>query len=526
MIKIKQKIIFLFLIFFSIYCALTIGLAWDEEFLKIQGKTTLNYLLSLGKIDEDLFRREYYSPIYYSIKYLFVQIFPAKYQIEASYLINLIFSFCTLVGIKKLSKELFNNKVGTIVFLVLFFYPIFFGHMAFNSKDTIIAFSHVWVFYFFIRYIKNQHIKEKADSSINLIAILCALGTGINLFFLGSLLPVFLFILFDIFFIKKFACKPFDKKKLLIDFFKGFIIFYILLVLFWIDTHSNIFILPFKFFSEWAFGDLWRGYPYILVNGNYYLYNEIPKSYLFINLLYKSPEYFLITYTIFLATFFNSRNFFKKKFPLFNYKLILIISIIVYPFILLFFTPFSIYDGLRHVLWMLPYVCIIPGLAIYYLIENIRYIRVKITLSLLSLFIVFFIFNFFLLTPYQYTYLNALNGKIENRYKKFENDYWGSSTKELINKVDFNKKSPISFATCGINQYVAKYYLKKRGYTNIRFGNSKNSNYIIMTNRVTTNDDSVNKSKKLINCFDKFKGEDAFMVKRSGMILSVIRKIN
>ena len=109
MIKIKQKIIFLFLIFFSIYCALTIGLAWDEEFLKIQGKTTLNYLLSLGKIDEDLFRREYYSPIYYSIKYLFVQIFPAKYQIEASYLINLFFSFATLVGIKKLSKKLYKR---------------------------------------------------------------------------------------------------------------------------------------------------------------------------------------------------------------------------------------------------------------------------------------------------------------------------------------------------------------------------------------------------------------------------------
>ena len=137
MIKIKQKIIFLFLIFFSIYCALTIGLAWDEEFLKIQGKTTLNYLLSLGKIDEDLFRREYYSPIYYSIKYLFVQIFPAKYQIEASYLINLFFSFATLVGIKKLSKKLFNNKVGTIVFLILFSYPIFFYHAVFSLQTAI-----------------------------------------------------------------------------------------------------------------------------------------------------------------------------------------------------------------------------------------------------------------------------------------------------------------------------------------------------------------------------------------------------
>ena len=56
---------------------------------------------------------------------------------------------------------------------------------------------------------------------------------------------------------------------------------------------------------------------------------------------------------------------------------------IAYPFLLLFLTPFSIYDGLRHVLWMLPYLCIIPGLAIYYLIENTRSMRVKITLSLL-----------------------------------------------------------------------------------------------------------------------------------------------
>ena len=352
------------------------------------------------------------------------------------------------------------------------------------------------------------------------------MGTGINLFFLGSLLPIFLFILIDIFYVKKFICKTFDKKKFLINFFKGFVIFYILLVLFWIDTHPNIFILPFKFFSDWAFGDLWRGYPYILLNGEYYLYNEIPKSYLFINLLYKSPEYFLITYIIFLAILFNSSNFFKKKFTFFNYKLILIFSMIAYPFLLLFLTPFSIYDGLRHVLWMLPYLCIIPGLAIYYLIENTRSMRVKITLSLLSLFILFFIFNFFLLTPYQYTYLNIMNGKVENRYKKFENDYWGSSTKELINKVDLNKKLPVSFATCGINQYVAKYYLKRSGYTNIRFGNSKNSDYIIMTNRATTNG-SNNKSKKLINCFDKFKkGKDIFSVKRSGMTLSVIRKIN
>ena len=73
MIKTKQKILFLFLIIFSIYCALTIGYGWDEQTLLMQGKIAINYLFSLGKIDVDIFRREYYSPIYYSLKFLFIQ---------------------------------------------------------------------------------------------------------------------------------------------------------------------------------------------------------------------------------------------------------------------------------------------------------------------------------------------------------------------------------------------------------------------------------------------------------------------
>ena len=55
--------------------------------------------------------------------------------------------------------------------------------MALNSKDTIIAFSHVWIFYLSIQYVKKQNIKHKSDKIINFIAILAALGTGINLFF-------------------------------------------------------------------------------------------------------------------------------------------------------------------------------------------------------------------------------------------------------------------------------------------------------------------------------------------------------
>ena len=126
MSKKNKKIIFYILILFSSFCAISIGYSWDEGFLINQGKVTANYLLSLGLSDPDnFFRREFYSPIYYSLRYLFVQAFPAAYQIEAGHLVNLFFSFATIIGIKKICEDFFNKEVGLIVFLILFFSLLF-----------------------------------------------------------------------------------------------------------------------------------------------------------------------------------------------------------------------------------------------------------------------------------------------------------------------------------------------------------------------------------------------------------------
>ncbi len=518
MLKYNRKIVFYILIFFSIFCTISIGFSWDESFLINQGKVTINYLLSLGfKEPEDIFRREFYSPIYYSLRYFFVQLFPIKYHLEVGHLVNLFFSITAIVGIKKICEEFFNKDIGIIVFLILFFFPAFFGHMGFNSKDTIIAFCHVWIFNLAIKYLKSKNTKY-----IYYISILSAVGTGINLFFFGSLIPIIIFFFLEIFIFNKFNNPEIKIKKFFGDFLKGFLLFYFILVLFWIDTHPNIFVLPFKYFYEWAFSELWRGYFYILLNGDYYLYSDIPKSYLFTNIIYKSPEYFLITYVIFFVIIINNKSFFTKTIKFFNYKIIWIFLIIIYPFILLYATPYSIYDGLRHVLWMLPYLCIIPALSIYFLMKNFKNIKVKFMSILLATSFVYFLFNFLIITPYQYTYLNILNGSKENNIKRFENDYWGGSIKELINKIDFNKNKKIIISVCGVSADVPKYYLRKRGFTNFEINRIENSDFIIVTNRATINE----KKNKLLNCFDKHNGEEIFNVSRNGVILSSFRKIN
>ena len=119
---------------------------------------------------------------------------------------------------------------------------------------------------------------------------------------------------------------------------------------------------------------------------------------------------------------------------------------LIFPNLIIILSPFPVYDGMRLFLWALPYYCIIPGLTIYYLIENFSFIKQKIALSILLILFIYHLLNFLWITPYQYTYLNFLNGKIENRYKKFENDYWATSIAELVKNVNFRNNDVIKMA--------------------------------------------------------------------------------
>ena len=127
---------------------------------------------------------------------------------------------------------------------------------------------------------------------------------------------------------------------------------------------------------------------------------------------------------------------------------------------------------------------------------------------------------------YQYTYLNSFNGKAEERHKRFENDYWASSVYQLMKKATFDESKEIKFSTCGVPAQHVKIYLKAKGYYNFEFVHPEESDYIIMTNRVTTIGKNYTKDvNKLTNCFDKFKGENIFEIRRAGMLLSTIRRI-
>ena len=524
--KNREDYLKIFLISFACYCALTIGESWDEGFHFKQGKITLNYLLSLGQIKEEIFNGERYSPSYWTLQYFITQIFSPKYQILVVHFTNLLISLATIIGLGKLIKEIFNKEAGKIVMIILFFYPVFFGHMGFNGKDTILAFSHIWITYLLIKYIKYHHDSIKINKYVILIALLTTLSTGVQIAFIGSLLPILLFIAADIFFFKKLRSKKFDNKRLFFDLLKFLVIFYFSLILFWIDTHPNIFTLPYKFFIGTLSEDFWSGWPFTIINGEYFYSDKVSKLYIIKNIIFKSPEYFLILYIIFFFLFLKIRLFYLKKIKNFNYLIIFLLIILSYPHLIMFVLPYNVYDGLRLFMWTIPYYCIIPGLTAYFIYKNLDIWYSKLILSSISILFIFFIFNFISLTPYQYIYLNLLTGEKKTRYLKFENDYWGGSIKELVEKSTLKKNEDILITSCGINKKLAKKYFKKNGFSKVRFVNEQNANYVIMTNRIVEKKIKTNKIENLTNCFDRYSGKDLNFVKRNGQVLSIIRKIN
>tara|TARA_B110000114_G_scaffold178472_1_gene211542 strand:- start:117 stop:1004 length:888 start_codon:yes stop_codon:yes gene_type:complete len=262
-----------------------------------------------------------------------------------------------------------------------------------------------------------------------------------------------------------------------------------------------------------------------LLNGKLINLSNTPFNYLFVNFFYKMPEFFIISlfFLPFILLFdlkFYEKNLlnFKKNF----YYLLLFILIPIIFFILL---SIKVTVGIKFFLFLIPFLTILPALVFYYLIEKKNIIS-KIFLVSLSILFIFYLTVFIKISPYQYTYINAFNGKFSNNITKFENDYWGLSLKHLIKtfdkEYDFKEGKKYKIAFCGVGLDSARYYLDKivkLNYTEVH--NHKKYDFIIMTNLI--NGDKYSLPANVQSCFKEFKGSNLFSVERMNLKLSVIR---
>ena len=526
MIKNKNKFIFyliLILVVYGVYCAVTIGKNWDSFFFINIGKERLSYLLSFGQraLDEH-YVAKMYPGIYNTLSAFFLSIFPNNFELEGYHLLNFTTSFFAAVGLYKLTKKIFNNECAILAFFIFFLNPIFFGHMAINDRDTVVIFSNIWITYYIFKYLDFNFNKNK--KYVYYIAVLLAIGLGVRFAFAVTLLPILLYCLYIIY--KKKDLVKF--KFIILDALKILLISIFFIILFWTSTHKNLITEPINLIMlSLNYG--W-GYPFTFFNGEIYEGQKIPLTYIIINLFYKTPEYIIFLILIFIIFFKKINSFNSQKINSFLIKTTFVILNIILPTFLLMLNPFAIYDGFRLFLFILPYVSIIAAISTFYLYENIK-IKINKALIVITTALGFYYLFFFLsITPYHYTYVNLLSGKYSNANSRFENDYWGTSLKELVSKIKKNQsilsKNKIKLNVCGVSASTVKYYLKKNNLKNFKIvRENENPEFVILTNRVPLSYNS-KKDSKTHTCFSKFQGKNIISVKRNGLYLSAMKKID
>ena len=138
-------------------------MSWDEGYHQEIGKINLKYLLSFGLINEPYLYKYKFSTLYWSISSLISQIFPKNYTVEVFHIINAFLGLMIIVGLLyKINKIIFNKLIAKIASLFLFLIPFFFGHLAINNKDIILAFAYIWIVYYMFTsiLILNMNLKK------------------------------------------------------------------------------------------------------------------------------------------------------------------------------------------------------------------------------------------------------------------------------------------------------------------------------------------------------------------------------
>jgi hypothetical protein len=121
----------------------------------------------------------------------------------------------------------------------------------------------------------------------------------------------------------------------------------------------------------------------------------------------------------------------------------------------------SMYDGLRHFLFILPPIFIFTGLAFEFLLERFQRLpSIQATWLYAGLMFVLLlpgVLGILRLQPYEYTYYNSFIGGTDRAFRGYETDYWLTCYKEAVQQLDQTLDEPMDLYVHR-EAYIAEYY--------------------------------------------------------------------
>lgn len=213
----------------------------------------------------------------------------------------------------------------------------------------------------------------------------------------------------------------------------------------------------------------------VLFEGKQVLASQLPLTYL--------PVWLGITLPLGLILLLVASFRFAERFIQNELSVLLVCALGVNAGLVILFHP-VLYDGMRHFLFILPILAALAALSAASWIKEptLSYFRPALfgltALNLLNVGV-----EMVRLHPYEYIYFNEVPGGLRGSVGKFDNDYWGASTKEAVEWIKKNglsdPKKTYLINSSGNNYQVFPYLNERMKWTD----NLKDADYYLSTTR-------------------------------------------
>lgn len=247
----------------------------------------------------------------------------------------------------------------------------------------------------------------------------------------------------------------------------------------------------------------WPGH--VLFNGQFYESEGLPFSYLPTLLNIQLTETLLILLYLGFAAliFFIVRK--RLKLDLF---LILVIGALL-PLIGLVLSRATMYDNFRQLLFLLPPLILLAGLALDLIFSVLR--PAVLRLALLIALVIPGVYAIIQLHPYQYVYYNSFVGGTGGASRKFELDYWCTSYREAALWLNDNAPQNASVGGDGPT-YLLYAYLRPDLKPQHISQPGEPYDYFVVTSRYNQD----------LNLYPK--ANVVYSIERNGAVLAVIKQ--
>ncbi|MEO0797016.1 MAG: hypothetical protein AAFX93_17810 [Verrucomicrobiota bacterium] len=419
------------------------GVSWDEYFRWQGGEHKLLYYQSILDGDWETVREirnqsDHYPGLFDLSLAVFRRAVPLSVP-DSGHLWVALFGLVGVVGTYLAGKEIGGRWLGLLAAFFLVCTPRFWGHLFINPKDMPFAATFILAIWALLRVLGRPERISWASALLFGGLAGCCMAVRIG----GWLLFCYAGLFLGLQVLWSWRNENWQKGVLIRETLKltrwlvvAAVPALLILLAFWPNAHRNPFEATAGSLAKVSsFG--WRGK--LFFNGSYFEPGDIPAHYLPQMLLVTLPDYFYILLLSGIAVAICWRERLAGFIASRHAGLLAALAFsALFPIAYIIVRGSTVYDGIRHVLFVVPLVAIMSSyvaLAAYRCFQEINP-RIGIAwLSILSIAVGVTVFDMVRLHPYQYTYFNRLSGGLPAADNVHDVEYWGTAYREAVDII-------------------------------------------------------------------------------------------